>query len=170
MAGAVRDRSADNKMHTLGLFSDLNYTTINDPYDDVALRRMLSNRLGEANVSDRSLGARVRESVSSPSARPATHSAAAHGRWRTTGSRAVPPMLTWCDCWVFRRAPGPRAIQVAHAQNCAAVAADAGVEAQLSVEGVVVSEARHNDQRRVLLHNRLEIGSVLAQVGQGVGV
>jgi hypothetical protein len=45
-AHAVRDRSQDNKMHTLGLFSDLNYTTINDPYDDVALRRMLSNRLG----------------------------------------------------------------------------------------------------------------------------
>ena len=41
MAGAVRDRSTDNKMHTLGLFSDLNYTTIDDPYDDVALRRML---------------------------------------------------------------------------------------------------------------------------------
>ena len=65
MAGVVRDRSADNKMHTLGLFSDLNYTTINDPYDDVALRRMLSNRLGEcrANVLYRSLAARVRESV-----------------------------------------------------------------------------------------------------------
>lgn len=43
---SARDRSADNKMGTLGLFSDLNYTTIGDPYDDSALRRMLGNRLG----------------------------------------------------------------------------------------------------------------------------
>ena len=53
MAQAVRDRSQDNKQNTLGLFSDLNYTTINDPYDDNALRRMLGNRLGECSGARR---------------------------------------------------------------------------------------------------------------------
>lgn len=88
MAGAVRDRSADNKMHTLGLFSDLNYTTIDDPYDDVALRRMLSNRLGECRpMWTVRLPACVEACapVSSTSNWPAAHSAAAHGRSRTTG-------------------------------------------------------------------------------------
>ena len=84
MAEAVRDRSADNKMGTLGLFSDLNYTTINDPYDDVALRRMLSNRLGECRTTCRTVllppaCVKACAPVSSPSACPATHSAAAGG-------------------------------------------------------------------------------------------
>ena len=42
----VKDRSGTSRMNDLGLFSDLNYTTINDRYDDIGLRRMLNSRLG----------------------------------------------------------------------------------------------------------------------------
>lgn len=44
--GRLRDRSSLSRQHDLGLFSDLNYTTVGDPYDDIALRRMLQSRTG----------------------------------------------------------------------------------------------------------------------------
>ena len=42
--GKLIDRSSLSQQHSLGLFSDLNYTTIGDPYDDVGLSRMLKSR------------------------------------------------------------------------------------------------------------------------------
>ena len=92
---SVRDRSADNKMGTLGLFSDLNYTTIGDPYDDGALRRMLGNRLGARGLCAPSL---TRLASLGFAARPRTRRLPLRAAPRRASAARRVDQNVWCGC------------------------------------------------------------------------
>lgn len=166
----VKDRSGTSRMNDLGLFSDLNYTTINDRYDDIGLRRMLNSRLGaRAPPAGRRRAAPPRSSQ--PPLRlcrcaPQRLQSSAAATPRTPGSG----WLTPGRCGVRRRAAGAREVQAAHPEGGAAPPRHAAVEAERELEGVFVPQARHDVEELLLRDDGLEVRPVLAQGGQGVGV